>query len=410
MGATEILATGPTPRLTLDSIEGNLVLNGWDRPEVQLRVRGDGDSLSVDSSGDSVAIHCEDDLWVQAPLQASITIHSVAGNASLSMILNSVTIGTIEGNTVVNSVNAVTAGRIEGNLAARLIAGDLTVDTVEGNAQVAKVAGDVQLGRVEGNVSLDEIGGSTHATAEGNVKAKAALAPGQECTIEAEGNIVCEIPREAGAAVTLKADGPIRVKEFGDERSTRSGNLAFVQGSAEARLNLAAEGSIVVRGIRPWGMDGSDFAAGFDEEMALRSVEITQQITEQIESQVNELSRQLDDKLSRLGNNEELAVNIQERVQSAMRRAEEKLAEAMRKVEQRVQEAERRSGEGDGRRRKSYGWASPPPAPPAPPKPKRAPATDEERMMILRMVEQGKISIEQAEKLLAALSGGKAER
>ncbi len=409
MGATETLATGPTPRLTLHSIEGNLVINGWDRPEVQLRVRGDGDSLSVDSSGEVVAIHCEDDLWVQVPLQASITIHTVAGNASLSMILNSVTIGTIEGNTVVNSVNAVTVGTIEGNLAARLIAGDLTVDTVEGNAQVAKVAGDVQLGRVEGNVSLDEIGGSINVTAEGNVKAKATLAPGQECIIEAEGNIVCEIPREAGAAVTLKADGPIRVKEFGDERSTRSGNLAFEQGSAEARLNLVAEGSIVVRGIRPWGMDGSDFAAGFEEEMALRSVEITQQITEQIESQVNELSRQLDDKLSKLGTNEELAINIQERVQSAMRRAEEKLAEAMRKVEQRVQEAERRSGEPDSRRRKSYGWASPP-APPAPPKPKRAPATDEERMMILRMVEQGKISIEQAEKLLAALAGGKAER
>ena len=92
-----------------------------------------------------------------------------------------------------------------------------------------------------------------------------------------------------------------------------------------------------------------------------------------------------------------------------MRRAEEKLAETMRKVEQRVQEAERRSGEGDGRRRKSYGWVSPP-APPAPPKPKRAPATDEERMMILRMVEQGKISVEQAEKLLAALTGGKSDR
>ena len=54
----------------------------------------------------------------------------------------------------------------------------------------------------------------------------------------------------------------------------------------------------------------------------------------------------------------------------------------------------------------------PPAAPkaPAPPKPKRTPATDEERMLILRMVEQGKLSVEQAEKLLLALSGGKPER
>jgi hypothetical protein len=31
--------------------------------------------------------------------------------------------------------------------------------------------------------------------------------------------------------------------------------------------------------------------------------------------------------------------------------------------------------------------------------------SDEERMLILRMVEQGKISVEQAEKLLAAMDG-----
>jgi hypothetical protein len=85
-----------------------------------------------------------------------------------------------------------------------------------------------------------------------------------------------------------------------------------------------------------------------------------------------------------------------------MRRAEEKFAEAMRRME--VRSGERGGPEFD-RRRKGYGWQSPPqpPVPPAPPK--RNPVSDEERMLILRMVEQGKISVEQAEKLLAALNG-----
>ena len=100
-----------------------------------------------------------------------------------------------------------------------------------------------------------------------------------------------------------------------------------------------------------------------------------------------------------MGDNEEMANKIQERVGMALRRAEEKLAEAMRKMEVR---------EGD-RRRKGYGWQTPvpptPPTPPAPPAPKRSPASDEERMIILRMVEEGKISVEQAEKLLSALNG-----
>ncbi len=84
-----------------------------------------------------------------------------------------------------------------------------------------------------------------------------------------------------------------------------------------------------------------------------------------------------------------------------MRRAEEKLAEAMRKFEVRASE---RGPEVD-RRRKGYGWQAPPPPPVPPVPPRRNPVSDEERMMILRMVEQGKISVEQAEKLLAAMNG-----
>lgn len=403
MSATQTIPCGPTPTILLRSIEGNLTLNGWDRPEVQARVRGD--ALKIEQLDGAIAIECEDDLWLQVPVQAAITANAVEGNASFSLILNTLTLDTVEGNTVVNSVNAISANRIEGNFTARLIAGDLRIDAIEGNAQIAKIAGDVRLGQVEGNLVLDEAGGSIDASAEGNVRVQAALAPGQQCTIRAEGGITCEIPRDAGGVFSLTAEGRIQVRDLGEDRTAKNGVLNFEREPARARLTLQAEGNILLRGVPPRDFGGAEFAGALEEEMALRSVEITQQITAQIESQVNELSRQLDDKLARLGTNEELATSIQEKVQSAMRRAEEKLAEAMRKVEQRTQETE-------SRRRKSAGWAPPPapPPPPAAPRPKRTPATDEERMLILRMVEQGKLSVEQAEKLLLALNGGKTER
>jgi hypothetical protein len=43
--------------------------------------------------------------------------------------------------------------------------------------------------------------------------------------------------------------------------------------------------------------------------------------------------------------------------------------------------------------------------PPTPPEPPREPVSDEERLAILRMLEQKKITVEQAEQLLAALTG-----
>ena len=44
-----------------------------------------------------------------------------------------------------------------------------------------------------------------------------------------------------------------------------------------------------------------------------------------------------------------------------------------------------------------------PPTPPTPPAPPAPPVSEEERMMILRMLEQKKISLEEADRLLAAL-------
>jgi hypothetical protein len=168
---------------------------------------------------------------------------------------------------------------------------------------------------VEGNLVLDATGGSIEATAEGNVKVQATLAPGQQCTIRAEGDITCEVPRDAGGVFVLKAEGHIRVRDLGEERSVRNGVLNFERAPAHARLTLEAEGNILLRGAQPRDLDAAEFAGTLEEEMALRSVEITQQISAQIEAQVNELSRQLDDKLSRIGTNEELATSIQEKVQ-----------------------------------------------------------------------------------------------
>jgi hypothetical protein len=160
----------------------------------------------------------------------------------------------------------------------------------------------------------------------------------------------------------------------------------------------------------PFGTDGV-LATEISEEMSQRANELSQQITSQVETQMGALTRDLEEKFARMGTGEEMSQRIQERVTGALRRAEEKLAEAMRKMEVRTQESDRRMADAESRRRKGYAWQTPPPVPaappvpPSPPSPKRPQATDEERMIILRMVEQGKISVEQAEKLLASLNG-----
>ena len=108
--------------------------------------------------------------------------------------------------------------------------------------------------------------------------------------------------------------------------------------------------------------------------------------------------------MATLGSGDEIAAKVQIQIQNVLRAAETKIAAATRRAEDQARAAERRAERQAGFRHGTGPII--PPVPPRPPQPKPpAGPTDEERMQVLRMLEEGKISVEQAEKLLAAMGG-----
>jgi hypothetical protein len=90
----------------------------------------------------------------------------------------------------------------------------------------------------------------------------------------------------------------------------------------------------------------------------------------------------------------------QERVRRAQERMEQKMAAAQRKMDYKAQAMERAARHGRhpiGLGALTIPGSLKPPAPPG------EPVNEEERLMILRMLEQKKISMEEAETLLTAL-------
>ena len=99
---------------------------------------------------------------------------------------------------------------------------------------------------------------------------------------------------------------------------------------------------------------------------------------------------------------EEISIQVQEKVQRAMSLAEQKIAEALQKAESHVNQANQQMAANASRRRTySRTWQYPPANSAKRAKPSGA--SEEERLTILRMVSEGKISVEQAEQLLATL-------
>ena len=397
MAGAHVFAVGATPTLIIHGIEGDLAITGWERPELMARGPKASDiNFLPDAEGGAgvVELLSQRQCSIQTPLQSILRIDgSVEGNAAINLLLGSVTMQSVDGHLQVNSCGPLSIQNVDGNLSVRAVAGSCHVHSVDGNARVAQVAGDLLLESVDGNLSIGEVVGNVEARTDGNADLSLALAQGQRVTVAADGNIMCRIQPDAGVTVRL----------LYEPRRTQDDCLEFQLGDGGALLDLRAEGDILLAGSDQRGFGaGDEFGADAGEEMGRRAAELGQQIAQQVEAQVAVLTREMEEKLARMGDNDEMANKLHERIAGTMRRAEEKFAEAMRKIE--VRSGER--GPEVDRRRKGYGWQTPPvpPIPPTPPT-RSNPVADEERMMILRMVEQGKISVEQAEKLLAALQG-----
>jgi hypothetical protein len=375
-------------------------LRGWERPEVG--VVADPAQIDVqqrEGQETLVRLRIDDDAVLQVPLGSSLRLEHIKGDLALSGVGGRVHLGIIEGDASLRDTGPLVIEKVQGDLSARNVQGDCTVGRVENDASIGRVAGALIVDDAANDLAIDSVRGSLRAVAGNDLSLRTYLRAGCTYEVRAGNDITCRIPTGANARVSLSAGDRIKAHRLGIP--IPAGNrIEFQMGTGDATLSLVAGDDIDLVG----DVSGDAFDFDFGPDMGARLEDLAQRVAAQIEMQVGSVARQLDEKLAGMGGSEEVATRIQERILAAARRAEEKITEAMRNAEARSREAEQRQ-------RGRAGWPPPPPPPPArPPKAPTPPVSEEERLMVLRMVSEGKISVEQAEKLLAALTGGTGDR
>lgn len=390
---------GDQPVIHLTQVAGDLVLNG--RPGTQLVAIGSGiDIVDIHPESGVVRIASNDDCVLEVPAGAVMHIGRVHGDAQINGVDGALHVQEIQGDLSINNVGPTSIQSVDGDVSANNIHGDLTIVAVEGDASINRVHGACRLTGVRDDLSLSAVEGDVEANVGDDASIRLALRHGVRVQVRAGSDLTCRIPTDSSARVALQAGAGIHIRRLPlpPEQSKHS----FTLGAGEAELDLSAGDELSLLGSDttwdPAGAMGSELAV----EMSLRAGEFAQQIASQVETQVSNITRQLDEKLSQLAEDQELATRIQEKVQAAMRTAEVKIAEAMRTADERARKAEQRAATRG--KSQSWSWSSATGAQPqSPPKQPRPPLSDEERMAVLRMVDDGKISVEQAEQLLAAL-------
>ncbi len=405
MQTEQTFETGQTPRVRLESIGGNLTVRSWDEPRVW--VRG-GENLNVQQQEDTIVVVADSDCRIHVPNQAMVTLRSVAGDAQVTELRGALTIDSVSGNLRLADIGAASIKNVSGDLSVRRSSGEVAVQNVSGNGTFLQIAGQLSVASCGGDILARDVVGDANVRAGGDITLRLATGAGN-VQGHAGGDVRCRIPDDFQGEVRLACGGDIRVKRMDAPFTRARQNATFALGEGSRTLTLRAGGDITLAGPRADDdEDGVFIDVEIQHEMAERAGELVQQVAEQIEAQVESLAQQLDDRLAAMGSGEEIAAKVQMKIQNVMRRAEEKINAATRRAEEQAKRAERRGAHrgdfrpGDFRRGPSPIMPTPPTRP-SPPQPPTGPS-DEERMQVLQMLEQGKISVEQAEQLLAAMS------
>ena len=386
----QTIETSATPHVTVAECLGRLVVRGSQAQRIAIRLKDGTDEADLEQVGESLTLTARADCMLTCPVGATLTVHTVRGGLKVREVQGPVAIGSVHGDVFLRAVGPTTLDQTHGSLSARGVAGDLRMETVLGNARVRDVQGQLSIGQIGGDLRAERLQGGMAVDQVGaDVRLEPPFIPGATYRLNAGSNLRVHLPADASVRLSVRAGGRVRSRVPGLVLEKVNGETKGVMGAGEASLEAQVGGSVWLRPLEPEeeSCEGLEFVAGLEGLGA--------QIEARVAEAIAEMETQFEEGLGRM-DSEAIRRQVERVTDQALRATEQAASRARREAERAAQQARMRAERAERRWRRASGWR---------PRPKREPATDEERMQVLRLVEEGKITPEQAAELLAALEG-----
>jgi hypothetical protein len=298
----------------------------------------------------------------------------VGGNFAVHKIDGPVTVEKVSGTLIVEDVASFVCEKVGGSCAVKHIHGDFKLEKIGGSFKAVQIAGTLQVERVGGSFKSSLVQLASDLRTGGQIVLEH-FDLEKKLSLRAGGSIVLHLPPQVeDAAFDIRSGSQnIHIQLGQDDLAIGDREYSYVLGDGSRKVDLRAGGSVKV-------------AEAADEPQDF----------------VGDLSKHFDYQDS------PLSEMIQERVESATRRAEAKIKAAeirLERMRERFEHQKEAATAVNGKDGLPHTLGAIPPVPPVPPTPSVGTkgATDEERLMILQMLQDNKISVEEAESLFKAL-------
>ncbi len=402
----QTVETSATPHVTITECLGNLMVRGSEGRQITIHVQGGASDAVLEQKGETFTLVARAGCLISCPPATTITVGTVQGNLKIKGVEGPVTIGTVHGNVNLRAVGPTALEQASGNLSVRQVAGDLRVQTLRGNARVHQVEGSLSLSQVDGNLVAEGLqGGLTAEQVKGNVRLGPPFSPGATYRLSANGNLTVHLLADASLHLALRAGDVVRSRIPDLALEEAEEETRGILGTGEASLEAQVGGRVYLRPLEP----GEGLAEGLPLDFVADLEGLGAQIEARVAEAMAEMEVRLAESLGRI-DSEEIHRRVERATEQALRaagRAGERARQEIERATDRARrEAERarlraerarlRAERAERRWQRSSGQR---------PRPRQEPATDEERLRVLRLVEEGKITTKQAADLLAALEG-----
>jgi DUF4097 and DUF4098 domain-containing protein YvlB len=392
------ILTSDSPRVEVTACQGDLAVATWDTAEVLIEVDSE-EVLTVEERESVVALAANSDCSLTVPAGASLVVVQARGDLSVQGVHGTVKATAVRGDAEVRQVNGpVELGTVGGDLLAEEINGPLSVRSVAGDACLRQLNGMLYLS----DVGADLAGGAWTAGADvaqvgGDVSLKTVFVAPFTYEVRARGNLVVKALSGSNATFTLQAaKGQIRAKGITGEM-TEEGQRQAVIGDGEAQVTLiSTHGNVLLKAVSERDEDEErDAFASLGADLGKIGAEAgmaAQELAWRIQQHVA-------DKLSKI----DFEAIARREAERARRHAERETARAQRMAEKTRRKAERAQQKAQKKVMWHLEWDTGRGRPR--PTGRSQVASEEERLAVLRMLAEGKISAQEAETLLQALEG-----